>query len=273
VANLSGAIKIACDFISIDNLKRTHRVVRELRHQRLAYSWDDDGKAWGDDPIELEKTLYYAYLSLTRRYKMASATQPACPAFTSSSIIHGQSAPINEETTPMDIPDGPLPSPAYGQSQHNDDLPSSSSLPADDLSCQDKGGSCSDKRSSKLSTAKKQKRREKTKQRQIAQRRALLIAELPLALGQIFPCPAPSCGRKLNKTGVLDHLCVCLSFLRLFLTHNANSSQKVHPDRISIDAAAETRLRQPDVGNDDFPRALRPYLCIEDQDLKEPYCD
>jgi hypothetical protein len=125
VANCANAIKIACDFISVDNLNRTRRLVGELRHQRLSHSWDEDGVAWGEDAIELEKSLYYAYTSLSRHYKTTTIIQPSYPASISSSVFQDQS--------PMSIDMyGSLPSPFCQSPNHYHHIAFSSTPPASD---------------------------------------------------------------------------------------------------------------------------------------------
>jgi hypothetical protein len=58
VSNKSDAIKIACDFISMENLHRTERLVGEFREHRLASNW-------GDDVLQLYTSLWYAWISLS----------------------------------------------------------------------------------------------------------------------------------------------------------------------------------------------------------------
>jgi hypothetical protein len=187
-----------------------------------------DGVAWGEDAIELEKTLYYAYVSLSRHYKTITTAQPTYSAseFTPISVLQDQSplsinvndqsaefnpssdkAPIpvlrDELSTSMDI-DDPLPSLRFGQSQNNDGTPPSSILPANGLSYQDMDSE--DRGTSKLSETQRQKRREKAKMRKIALRKASLTAQRSSHLDHKFPCPAHSCDRRLNRAGVLDHV-------------------------------------------------------------------
>jgi hypothetical protein len=59
VANIADGIKVACDFFSMTNLKRTQRIVGELRQQRLS-----DGA--GDDVLQFNLTLWYAWVGLSR---------------------------------------------------------------------------------------------------------------------------------------------------------------------------------------------------------------
>ncbi|KAI1785486.1 hypothetical protein LXA43DRAFT_899759 [Ganoderma leucocontextum] len=57
VRNVCNATKVACDFISIENLARTHRVASELRLQRLV--------SRGDDVLQLHTVLWYAWCAAT----------------------------------------------------------------------------------------------------------------------------------------------------------------------------------------------------------------
>ncbi|KAI0054778.1 hypothetical protein BV25DRAFT_1816534, partial [Artomyces pyxidatus] len=57
VSNQANAIKIACDFICTENLEYTAQVWRELRTQRLVGQY-------GDDVLQLESCLWYAWISL-----------------------------------------------------------------------------------------------------------------------------------------------------------------------------------------------------------------
>ncbi|KAI0058397.1 Clavaminate synthase-like protein [Artomyces pyxidatus] len=58
VSNQADAIKIACDFISAENLDCTAQVWRELRVQRLV-------SQYGDDVLQLESCLWHAWNSLS----------------------------------------------------------------------------------------------------------------------------------------------------------------------------------------------------------------
>ena len=61
VSNKSDAIKIACDFVSIENLVETVRLVGEFREHRLACDW-------GDDVLQLYASLWYAWVSLSEMF-------------------------------------------------------------------------------------------------------------------------------------------------------------------------------------------------------------
>ena len=56
VRNVQNAVKVACDFLSIENLARTHRVASELRLQRLVSE--------GDDVLQLHTVLWYAWCAM-----------------------------------------------------------------------------------------------------------------------------------------------------------------------------------------------------------------
>ncbi|KAA1479365.1 hypothetical protein DENSPDRAFT_757505, partial [Dentipellis sp. KUC8613] len=63
VSNTSDSIKIASDFLSIDNLENTSSVRQRLRNQRLVMRE-------GDDVLQFYTTVWYAWLSLASiRYK------------------------------------------------------------------------------------------------------------------------------------------------------------------------------------------------------------
>lgn len=68
VSNVTGAIKVACDFISVENLPQTLKLVDELRDHRLAISG-------GDDLLQLHSTLWYAWLTLSDRYDTLSPSR------------------------------------------------------------------------------------------------------------------------------------------------------------------------------------------------------
>jgi hypothetical protein len=65
VANRADCIKVASDFLSIDNLRRTESLVGELRRQRLA-------AAYGDDVLAFYVTLWYAWQSLSGQLRELS---------------------------------------------------------------------------------------------------------------------------------------------------------------------------------------------------------
>jgi hypothetical protein len=87
-------IKIACDFVSFQNLATTHRLVEEFRQHRL-------GAKSGDDVLSLYATLYSAYVSLPALQSQALpmarirlTDPPAMPSTTNSaSHSHTPSSP------------------------------------------------------------------------------------------------------------------------------------------------------------------------------------
>jgi hypothetical protein len=58
VSNQADAVKIACDFISIENVAETQRICDELRQHRLA-------TGVGEDVLQLYTTLWHAWMTLT----------------------------------------------------------------------------------------------------------------------------------------------------------------------------------------------------------------
>jgi hypothetical protein len=58
VSNMSDAIKIACDYVSIENVSQTARLVDQFREQRLAIE--------GDDVLQFYVMLWYAWVSVSR---------------------------------------------------------------------------------------------------------------------------------------------------------------------------------------------------------------
>ena len=57
MCNITDAIKIACDFISVENLQRTRQLVGEFRLQRLQ-------TGWGQDVLQFFPTLLFAFMAL-----------------------------------------------------------------------------------------------------------------------------------------------------------------------------------------------------------------
>jgi hypothetical protein len=60
VSNCSNAIKIARDFISIDTLSHSERLISEFREQRLS-------TGSGDDVLQLYNTLWHLWMSLSQQ--------------------------------------------------------------------------------------------------------------------------------------------------------------------------------------------------------------
>lgn len=69
---MADAIKIAFDFISFYNLRRTWKLVHELRTHRLL-------TGLGDDVLQLNLTLYHAWKALSIQFEVLTATMPAVP--------------------------------------------------------------------------------------------------------------------------------------------------------------------------------------------------
>ena len=60
VSNATDAIKIACDYVSIANLQRTHQLLAEFREHRLLTNS-------GDDVLQFYTVLWYAFLWLSKQ--------------------------------------------------------------------------------------------------------------------------------------------------------------------------------------------------------------
>ena len=56
VRNVQNTVKVACDFLSIENLAKTLHVASELRLQRLVSE--------GDDVLQLHTVLWYAWCAM-----------------------------------------------------------------------------------------------------------------------------------------------------------------------------------------------------------------
>lgn len=69
VANIADAIKMACDFISIENIKATHQLVDEYREHRIT-------SGWGDDVLQFYTTIWYAWISLSELSDTVSSLAP-----------------------------------------------------------------------------------------------------------------------------------------------------------------------------------------------------
>lgn len=74
VINMTNAIKIACDFISVENLDATLQVSKELRRHRLSEG--------GEDVLQLLLTLWYAWIhldTLSPPHKSTTSKPFTCP--------------------------------------------------------------------------------------------------------------------------------------------------------------------------------------------------
>jgi len=107
-------IKIACDFISVQNLGATQELVTQFRQHRL-----DVG--WGDDVLSFYATLYSAFVSLSALEPMAQSldlilnNHRASPSFPSPS-----GAPRKKKKRPEDAhkPDCKFICPLCSQTNH-----------------------------------------------------------------------------------------------------------------------------------------------------------
>jgi hypothetical protein len=83
VSNAADSIKIASDFVSVDNLEHTQGLVAEFRQQRLTTSA-------GEDVLQFYATLWYAWTYLSGLLQSAPAYNTAMPA----PDDHGLSIPL-----------------------------------------------------------------------------------------------------------------------------------------------------------------------------------
>lgn len=67
VRNIRNAVKVACDFVSVENLERTCQVASELRLQRLV--------SQGDDVLQLPMLLWYAWCAVTAAESTSTGKQ------------------------------------------------------------------------------------------------------------------------------------------------------------------------------------------------------
>lgn len=174
MTNCSDAIKTASDFVSMDNLHRTHRLVGEFRKQRLATSW-------GDDVLAFYSTLWYAWISVSRLNMAVSFDDPmyspgekmlvdvAPPSPLSVDNGNGDIIPINDTVVPT-VHDA-------GVNDHTPD---------------------SEDRLTKQQTRNRMRR----KKRRVAHK----FEERAPKDGHIYPCPSPICQRKFSRLGYFDHM-------------------------------------------------------------------
>ena len=185
VANLADGIKMAVDFVSMPNLNRTHRLVSEFRMQRLA-----DGA--GDDVLQFYTMLWYAWVSLSSRYKFLSPGGPLDTDMDCGDL----STPILIELPAMIAVDA-LPV-ATAIPSLADNTPSSSvssasaTLPVDDPL-------------GKMSR-QKERQQERNRNRRHRKHRTNLTAARPTPPGYDLECLSPTCERRLNQLGLLDHM-------------------------------------------------------------------
>ncbi|KAI0637942.1 Clavaminate synthase-like protein [Trametes polyzona] len=62
VCNLADCIKVACDFVSPENIERCENLTREFREQ-------NQSMAWKEDVLQLRTMMWFAWLSCTRQEK------------------------------------------------------------------------------------------------------------------------------------------------------------------------------------------------------------
>lgn len=79
VSNVTNAIKIACDFVSVEHLSTTIGLVSTFRHHRIS-------KQSGDDVLQLYTTLLHAWRSLFRFHELYSnhpdmGSEGACSSY------------------------------------------------------------------------------------------------------------------------------------------------------------------------------------------------
>ncbi len=89
MSNAVACIKIACDFVSMENLKYTLQVASELHLERLCSST-------GQDVLQLFTTLYYAFVALR-------TIQPSSP-FTAHAIPNNNVDHSSPMAIDLDLP-------------------------------------------------------------------------------------------------------------------------------------------------------------------------
>jgi hypothetical protein len=183
VANMADAIKIACDFCSMANIRRTQRVAAELRQQRLADSA-------GDDVLQLYLTLWYTWLSLSRLAKASrdvTSQDPFCghDVLADVSVYPNQT---NSASIPFDAPSPMSTDPPI--------YPANSSGWGDDTALVST--------TVQESTTRREKKQQKARDRKKARRHPL--GARPTGPDQIWSCPVKVCRRTLSRNGVFDHL-------------------------------------------------------------------
>jgi hypothetical protein len=193
---------MATDFVSVANLKRTERLVSELRSQRLATSW-------GDDVLQFYTTLWYAWVAAQRLYKKFLLGEG--PDVVMGDPLHGADHSednsilgdlANSDSTavgthPMPI-DGPQPQPDASCDQQAGVSPAN--IPSV-LSPTPNGHSAAPK-----TERQRQRQQERNKARRKARHQNYILGERPSQPGIDFPCPSPTCKRRLSRPGYFDHM-------------------------------------------------------------------
>ena len=62
MCNLADCIKVACDFVSPENVERCKVLTREFREQ-------NQSMAWKEDVLQLRTMMWFAWLSCCRQEK------------------------------------------------------------------------------------------------------------------------------------------------------------------------------------------------------------
>ena len=62
MCNLADCIKVACDFVSPENITRCEVLTKEFREQ-------NQSMAWKEDVLQLRTLMWFAWLSCTRQEK------------------------------------------------------------------------------------------------------------------------------------------------------------------------------------------------------------
>lgn len=175
MSNAADAIKIACNFISMDNLIETRRLVDEFRQQRLSTKEGD--VIFGDDVLQLYTTMWYTWLSLSPQYQTNSPED-----LSSTSECPESSAGLETETRDLDLVVESDPS--SGPMEVDSDVVAA--IPSADVT---------------LPSAGVLRRREQRKMK-----RALVAANRPHKPGHDFTCPFSTSQRAFNLGGLVDHL-------------------------------------------------------------------
>ncbi|GBE89655.1 hypothetical protein SCP_1603190 [Sparassis crispa] len=179
VSNEVDAIKIACDFLSINNVRETQEVVSQLRYQRLQ-------SGFGDDVLQFFTTLWYTWKSLSHMSELVAVpdifivggdTHSEPPATSEDILAEEQENALSFDTLAITSP---------GTRQiHEICSPTASHLTQgrDTLSHLEE---------------KKKRRKEKKHAKAHSQR--------PQKPGFDFTCPIPHCAGYYHRAGLLDHL-------------------------------------------------------------------
>lgn len=97
MTNKADAIKMACDFVSIEGLPATLRLANEFRHNRLSVKW-------GDDVLQIYNTLYYAWEASSKLGNLNSTISERSLEQTASSHFQADSMSVDPTITDSSIP-------------------------------------------------------------------------------------------------------------------------------------------------------------------------